>query len=87
MIKLNQTLTTNTTAQEVTQQKPNAKIHYGWIIAISAIIALAWMISPFDLIPDIVVGLGQLDDLLVACIPVVSSLCALKQHITAKRSN
>ena len=87
MSKFNQALTTNTTTLKSTQQKRKFKKCYGLIAAISAVIALVWIISPVDPIPDILVGLGQLDDILVACIPVVTSCLALKQHIDAARNS
>lgn len=87
MTNINQSLTTNTTAQVTSQKNRNSKKPYGLIAAISAIVALAWFFSPLDLVPDIIFGLGQLDDILVACVPVVNTCLALKQSITSARNS
>ncbi len=37
----------------------------------AVILALAYVISPFDLVPDWIVGLGWLDDLVILVAPLI----------------
>ncbi len=87
MTTLNQPLTTSATTQEFMQEKREFKIHWGWITGIFVIGALIWMISPADPIPDVIIGLGWIDDVLVACIPVVTGILKVKQLITDARNS
>lgn len=87
MTNLDQSFATNPAAEEFTQEKNTAKRRYIWIIAISIVVALVWIISPVDPVPDVVVGLGQIDDILVAATATFNSLLAFRQLIMTVRSN
>ena len=87
MSKLNQSSITNIPAHELAQQNHKTKMHCVCVIAISVIVAAIWIISPIDPIPDLLTGLGQVDDILVACTAIVTSLLALKQRFSAVRNN
>ena len=79
---------TNNSMGTMKQTKVQKRKHtYWWVMSAIIIGALLYVFSPIDFIPDIIAGLGQIDDVLVAFIPVISHFIMFKKEYVAFRSN
>lgn len=73
-------------AKQTTIQK--RKRTYWLVMSATIIGALLYFVWPFDpIIPDIVAGLGQIDDVLVALIPVISHVIMVKREFITFKNN
>ncbi len=54
---------------------------------IVSIVALVYLISPIDIIPDGFLGLGQMDDVAVITLAVVNAVRAYNAHKQSKTEN
>ncbi|MBE6780520.1 MAG: DUF1232 domain-containing protein [Ruminococcaceae bacterium] len=87
MTKQDKALTTNITTQEFTKQNSKSKKHYGLIAGIFGVMAIFCILSPIDFLPDMFLGLGQLDEIMMTCASIVTTCMAIKQKFTAENND
>ena len=75
---------TDATKQTTIQKR---KRNYWLVMSATIIGALIYFVWPLDPIPDIVAGLGQIDDFLVALIPVISHIIMVKREFITLKNN
>lgn len=57
----------------------------GWILKVTAVLCFLYVVSPLDLVPDFVPGIGLLDDILVGAFGVLSGIGGIGSSAAGRR--